>query len=553
MKKRVFAIIMSLAMCLTLTLTACDKVGVKSVEKDPTGQVMLSSSDTAKSAAKTLSPFSALSKALEKGRFTVNVSDSEIGELFSGDFYIDGQNVISASYLKLGLGESGTVDLTLYEDKEEMIVGSDSILGGNYSFNFQTLRSDLEPSGIWEMIGLNSSDFMDTWGEFADAVSELFKDTDAAKKSLEDLGDNIINKVKNILNETSPAVKKENIDISGESVSAITVTYNITEKTVSDILTAVCDCYEDFLSADGYGKYFRAYLSAVLSASESDVTIDSVISEMRQGISEAFEDTAFSGAVSFALNPKTADVMNISLNGTGTDEFDTQTEIKANIMLGKNPEKSEEYVIDLSQTSDGETKASVIKLKRTDSKNGEFSRIITVNNNDAQTGDSAQEYGFILNRGDNTYKLYSSDGTSESEIGGTMTYSETEIDISVDSLKKDGEAVELPVIKIEVRAGEDVPAKPESVNFLTLDAEGLQTLISNVYMNAAPYITGLFPQNDYTGEEYGDYDFFDSYTQEDEEYQAINNFSETYDYDGDGDCGDEDDYNTWEILNSYLV
>lgn len=72
-------------------------------------------------------------------------------------------------------------------------------------------------------------------------------------------------------------------------------------------------------------------------------------------------------------------------------------------------------------------------------------------------------------------------------------------------------------------------------------------------MNAAPYITGLFPQNDYTGEEYGDYDFFDSYTQEDEEYQAINNFSETYDYDGDGDCGDEDDYNTWEILNSYLV
>ena len=32
-----------------------------------------------------------------------------------------------------------------------------------------------------------------------------------------------------------------------------------------------------------------------------------------------------------------------------------------------------------------------------------------------------------------------------------------------------------------------------------------------------------------------------------------NNFSETYDYDGDGDCGDEDDYNTWEILNSYLV
>ena len=63
MKKRLFAILISLVICLTFTLTACDKISVQSVEKDPTNQVIVSSADTVKSAAKTLSPFYALSQA----------------------------------------------------------------------------------------------------------------------------------------------------------------------------------------------------------------------------------------------------------------------------------------------------------------------------------------------------------------------------------------------------------------------------------------------------------------------------------------------------------
>lgn len=101
------------------------------------------------------------------------------------------------------------------------------------------------------MFGIDSSEFMDTWGEFADALSELYKDTDAAIKGTKDFGDKVANKVKNILNETLPEVKKDKIDIEGESVSAITVTYNITEKTIGDIITAVCNCYKEFLSIDG--------------------------------------------------------------------------------------------------------------------------------------------------------------------------------------------------------------------------------------------------------------------------------------------------------------
>lgn len=66
MKKRLFAILISLIICLTFTLTACDKISVQSVDKDPTNQVIVSSADTVKSAAKTLSPFYALSQASKK-------------------------------------------------------------------------------------------------------------------------------------------------------------------------------------------------------------------------------------------------------------------------------------------------------------------------------------------------------------------------------------------------------------------------------------------------------------------------------------------------------
>ena len=61
---------------------------------------------------------------------------------------------------------------------------------------------------------------------------------------------------------------------------------------------------------------------------------------MRGEIVESLEDVTFNGTVCFALNPKTADIMNINLSGTETDEFDTKTEYKANIMLGKSPDKS---------------------------------------------------------------------------------------------------------------------------------------------------------------------------------------------------------------------
>ena len=134
-----------------------------------------------------------------------------------------------------------------------------------------------------------------------------------------------------------------------------------------------------------------------------------------------------------------------------------------------------------------------------------------------------------------------------------MTYSETEIDMTFDGLKKDGEVSEMPKIKLEVRAGEDVPAKPESVNILTLDTEELQTFISNVYTNIAPYFfpIGYSDENLYDYDY--DYDLSDLYSPENEEYQAIIDYSETYDYDGDGDCGDEDDYTAWEFLNSYFV
>lgn len=84
--------------------------------------------------------------------------------------------------------KTGTIDLTLYEDREGIVIGSESLLDGNYGINYQTLRSDLESSGIWDMFGIDSSEFMDTWGEFADALSELYKDTDAAIKGTKDFG-----------------------------------------------------------------------------------------------------------------------------------------------------------------------------------------------------------------------------------------------------------------------------------------------------------------------------------------------------------------------------
>ena len=70
------------------------------------------------------------------------------------------------------------------------------------------------------------------------------------------------------------------------------------------------------------------------------------------------------------------------------------------------PTSLEEYVIDLSDTCDGETNTYMVKIKRSDTENGEFSRIITVNTNNGDAENIAFECGFVLERSDNTFKLY---------------------------------------------------------------------------------------------------------------------------------------------------
>ncbi len=530
-KRSISVILTAVLLCMAILMTSCDALSVKKVEEDPTEQLMSSTSSTATNVVNSISPLDPVKAALKKGLFEISYSNDEIGNI-SNRFYIDAEAKKAADIASVELmGEK--IDLGIYGADSKLAVSS-SLLGDSaYGFDFTTLAEDAKNSEFWALVGTTYSEAEAQIGDLLDSLSGFSEKEDEIKKSLEDLK----KEVKKILNKTDVSVSKDKVSVGGEDVKAILINYEFGKDTVNEIAGLVIDWYADFM---------KAY-TEMLPAGSSDIDLDPA--EMKSSLADILDEVDnLKFKLSFALNVKSADIMLFEGEMTGeSDEGKAKAEVTVD--FGKNPAESDSFDAKMKLTDvDGQEISAKATVKRTNDKDS-FERKISLSAE--SDGEShSLEIGFKHDKESKNFSFCYTMDDEKAEVNGTLEYSDNDLSLVVEKIIINGEETVLG-IKLFVKAGEEVPAMPDFKNLATMSKDDYTALGESVQQNVLPILNALGIPG--LGSSGGHHTINPDYDYDDEDpYDIYRNFDNTYDYDEDGDTGDDDDYAVWEYMNSLL-
>ncbi len=532
-KRSISVILTAVLLCMAIVMTSCDALSVKKVEEDPTEQLMSSTSSTATNVVNSISPLDPVRAALKKGLFEISYSNDEVGNI-SNRFYIDAEAKKAADIASVELmGEK--IDLGIYGADSKLAVSS-SLLGDSaYGLDFTTLAEDAKNSEFWSLVGTTYSEVEAQIGDLLDSLSGFSEKEDEIKKSLDDLK----KEIKKVLNKTEVSVSKDKVSVGGEDVKAILINYEFGKDTVNEIAGLAIDWYADFM---------KSY-TEMLPADSSDIDLDP--DDMKSSLADALDEVNnLKFKLSFAINVKSADIMLFEGEMTGeSDEGNAKAEVTVD--FGKNPAESDSFDAKVKLTDvDGQEINAKLTVKRTNDKDNFERKISFSAESDGES--HSLEIGFKHDKSSKDFSFYYTMDDEKAEVNGTLEYSDNDLSLVVEKIIINGEETVLG-IKLFVKAGEEVPAMPDFKNLATMSKDDYTALGESVQQNVLPILNALgIPGLGSSGGHHTinpDYDY--DYDDEDP-YDIYRNFDNTYDYDEDGDAGDDDDYAVWEYMNALL-
>ncbi len=243
--KKIILILIAAALIFSsvLVLSSCSSVSERDFEKAPAQTI-------SESVERTFSDFF----GKEVGLFNVinGIEDKASLEIYFEDngedmalteagatLYADMKNNIysldaSATY------ESKELSASVYADKSGIFAISEAVFGdsGAYGFNYDTLISELDGSGLANYIELDD-DAIDIIAEAVTAFkAELEKSSVSRLKEIRELADDIAKLFKQ-------STKSATLKIDGKEVDCVAVTYKLDEGALADALTMI---YERLLA-----------------------------------------------------------------------------------------------------------------------------------------------------------------------------------------------------------------------------------------------------------------------------------------------------------------
>lgn len=532
-QRRIGIAILSMLISCAMLFTACDKLSVKDVEKDPAEQLFQSTKTTATTVVNTCSPVEPLKKSLDKGTLSVELDNDEIGKI-AVKLQMDAENAKSAASLSADVdGES--LSLNVYAQDNKLAIESEELFDGAYGVDLATLSDDLKDSALLDLMGVTYEELEEYIGDLLEEIENFTSGTGEAEKKMNESLKELKDAIKKKLNSTEISVV-----VNDETdVKAIVVTYAFDGETLYDIFEIIVDWYRDYITdvPDVYGRLYDVDLD------ELDETLQQLLDSMKASLDESDLDIT----LKIALNPKTADIMRADFTMEGVVDGE-EGKITAFIDLGKNPEKSEKWTAELVSEGDDEKIEMSAEITRIDN-DETFTRAIELSyKEDGETEKLIAE--FEHDKADKSYKASAEVDGGKVEIKGDLEYTEDSFAMTVDSIEVDGEKTEIG-LKITAKAEADVPEMPEFENIFKLDSGKLEDLMLEIEENGSA-LAGMFGSSsaDAAYPNYGyDDEYSDDYGWDDTDYDLAGiykAFNEDYDYDLDGDVGDADDLAEFE-------
>ena len=494
MKKiRLISLMLTIVMCVSLALTSCGSLNVKDIEKDPTGQVIESSSSTAKEVVKSVTPLDAFRAACEKGSINVSLDMGESGSV-SVTAYADKEANKGAFYADLYDGDQ-TVGAKLWADSDKIVASVPALSENAVGLDVKTAKEDIKTSAILELLGTSYDEIKEDLEKI-----DTEKLTDA-KKLGEDFAkftDDCVKVIKDEFNASKVLVEKAKIDIGTDKpVKGYTVSYSFDGEDVIRITEKVANWFTDEANRPDSVKGLIAFLEKQGKELPTKEDVDEMLNEMRENIKK---DTVDFG-LKFSINAKTAKVMRIdaSLNVLGEDGG----KYEAKIILGEDAVTSPKYTAEIKQIKEDKTPSVTVTVDRIDNSE-KFERVIKIAVNDPDAENSGDISAiFTADRKADTFTLtaeypktvYSfgkegfgtTETTEKITASGDLRYSETEFDMTVKNItvktgEKDPETTDIS-LRITAKPGDEIPAAPEYKSVLKMAKEELEVLGLEVEAN----------------------------------------------------------------------
>ena len=456
----------------TEQLTSVDNLSVAEVENDPTGQVFTSAKETYSALQSNIPLVSTFYEAAKKGVFELSVLTDDEGS-FNGKFYIDSAANTGALLANFdAYGEKFDAAIN-YTDKA-IAFSCDKLLGKNiYGINLETFDTDIKNSKIWGLLGITYEDIQSQIDSLTNALNSLSENSEAGEKTQQAFSDFEIY-IKDFLNKKVTSVEKRNVKVANEDVSSITVKYTLDKEALQEYMNKVLTLYQDIIA-----NQISTLMIQNCSATELDSTFEELKDEINKLISESDKCEVI---FEISFNVETGDIMLILFDlDILYKEYSAKIKFKAD--FGKIAEESPEWNFGISLYDNNEISNIDIKLSRQNSEpTYESTFLIKFDGEEfSSLTENELEFGIKNNKEENTFKLFFNLGENNMELSGTLLYTETTLDLTIDDITVSDEDIpEGLCIKLFVKAGEEVPEMPEYKNILTLSEEEIITVFQNI-------------------------------------------------------------------------
>lgn len=326
--KKLFALLVAIAMCLPMVLASCDKLDKKDIEADPVGRINQSVCDTADSIVKSLSPLDPIRAAEKKGSFELSVAPAELDESFSlkGEYDTEAKKFVGDISVE---AEDTSVNAKLNVENDKIAISAPDLFKGAYGFEFSTLMEDMKNSPLLELVGVNGEELV---SQLEPMLTESPVDIGALSDAWKKLGDDL----KARLNKCVSGIEKKDVTIGGTEVKAFEINFKLAKTDVVDIATILKDDLKPILEECEImtPSSFYDNPGSQSPADMSDSAFDTLIEDInKEGNDVNAEITAY-------LSPKTCDFMGLRYVLTVTDgEEKTTGRIEGGIELGSEPAK----------------------------------------------------------------------------------------------------------------------------------------------------------------------------------------------------------------------
>lgn len=403
-----------------------------------------------------------LLESIQAGKITITVGDTMTNVMF-----VDIANLKFVDQLTVNV-EGTELTAQIYANEHDLVVAVPEILPEAYGVSFDTLMEDLPNSAIWGLMGITYEEFMAqlsaTLDEVLSSMNGMGNMEDIFNEDTQACLNSLVAALEKALENVEQSTTTGQVDIYGEYVDALIVSYSVDNDAMESIVNILLDwCIEN--SED---------IATILDSAElTDEMILEALNEAKLSVGEFFDNADLDAALVLNMNAETGALMSVDASFAGIIDG-VEDGIYLNLTLGKNPAESDLYsfsLVDAESTGVSvtfgcevvETTTTLILTAAMLEYGDPTSALVATASYDT----ASYEYALTLDVDGEYYA-----------VEGICKITEEIFEFSIDTLTNNDEVIELNLkVVAETISSDEIPTAPDYTNLLQMSEMELTSLL----------------------------------------------------------------------------